>query len=78
LQQEVRDLIHRDPTLTWQSLNVHVQGGEAIIGGTVQHDAQAVAAAHDALAVPGVVAVQLQTESAESPVHTRLVATTCG
>jgi osmotically-inducible protein OsmY len=77
LQQEVRDLIHRDPTLAWQSVNVRVKRGEAIIGGTVQHDADVVDAARDALAVPGVVAVQLQTTSLESPARARLVAANC-
>ena len=77
LQQEARDAIGRDPTLTGQPVSVRVHQGAAIISGTVQRDADAVAAARDALAVPGVVAVELQTTSRESPAQPRLVATLC-
>ncbi len=77
VQQEVRDLLHRDRRLAAASLDVRVDEGEAIVSGTVQRDADAVAAAHDALAVPGVIAVQLRTASAESPSPPRLVATRC-
>ena len=77
LQPEVRDLVAHDPALAGQGVTVRVHQGEAIIGGTVQHDADAVAAARDALAVPGVIAVKLQTTSNESPMHSRLVATSC-
>ena len=77
LQEDVRGVIARDPTLSSQPLHVRVHGGDAIIGGTVQRDADAVAAARHALAVPGVVAVELQTTSLESPTPPRLVATLC-
>jgi osmotically-inducible protein OsmY len=77
LQREVRDVVARDPALAGQSVTVRVHEGEAIIGGTLQHDADAVAAARDALAVPGVIAVQLRATSTESPVRSRLVATNC-
>jgi BON domain len=77
LRQEIRDLVGRDPTLSGQPITVDVAEGEAIVSGTVQRDADALAAARDALAVPGVVAVQLRTASAESPAHPTLVAVEC-
>jgi hypothetical protein len=77
LQQEARDLIGRDPTLTGQPVSVRVREGAAIVSGTVQRDADAVAAARDVLAVPGVIAVELQTTSLEAPAQPRLVATLC-
>jgi hypothetical protein len=77
VQQEVRDLLGRDPTLAGQPLKVHVHEGGAIIEGTVQRDADAVAAARDALAVPGVIVAELHTTSRESPAQPRLVATLC-
>jgi osmotically-inducible protein OsmY len=77
VQRSVRDVIDRDPTLASQQLSVDVHQGEAIIGGTVEREADAVAAARKALAVPGVVAVDLQTTSRETPAHPQLVATLC-
>lgn len=77
LQEEVRDLIGRDPTLSGQPMSVRVDQGAAIIDGSVQRDAEAVAAARDALAVPGVVGVELRTTSQESPAQPRLAATLC-
>ena len=77
LQQEARDLIGRDPTLSGQSLSVRVHQGAAVISGTGQRDVDAVAAARDALAVAGIIAVELQTTSLEAPVQPRLVATLC-
>jgi osmotically-inducible protein OsmY len=77
VQRGVRDTIARDPTLASQPLSVRVDKGEAIISGTVEHDADAVATARRALAVPGVVAVELQTTSRETPTHPPLVATAC-
>lgn len=77
LQREVRDLVAHDPALAGRAVTVRVHEGEAIIGGTVERDADAVAAARDALAVPGVIAVQLRATSNESPIHSRLVVTSC-
>lgn len=77
VQQEVRDLLQRDPALSGQPVSIRVHEGEAIISGTVERDADAVTAARDALAVPGVVAVALQTTSRESPARPHLVATLC-
>ncbi len=77
VQDEVRDLIRRDPTLAAQRIDVRVDGGEAILSGAVSSDADAVVAARDALGVAGVIAVQLRAVSSESPSAPRLAPTAC-
>ena len=74
---EVHTLVRRDPELSAQPIAVTVDGGEAILDGRVRRDADAVAAARDALAVPGVLAVRLRTASDESPAARTLVAVAC-
>jgi len=77
LRQEVRSFMVRDPSLSQETIRVDVDKGEAILDGNVARDADAVAAARDALAVPGIIAVRLRTTSAEAPVQRTLVAVTC-
>jgi osmotically-inducible protein OsmY len=77
VQRSVRDVIARDASLSGQQLTASVHEGEAVLGGTVRRDADAVQAASDALEVAGVVAVRLQTTSLDSPAPPRLVATRC-
>ncbi|HEY2749470.1 MAG TPA: BON domain-containing protein [Polyangia bacterium] len=77
LQSSVRDRIARDPSLAGQGVSVYVNEGQAMIGGDLASDADAVRAARDALAVPGLVAAKLQTTSPESPSPPQLTAVWC-
>jgi osmotically-inducible protein OsmY len=77
VQSSVRDQIRRDPALAGQAIDVHVEGGQANISGNLASDADAVAATKDALGVPGVVSVKVQTTSPELPAPPHLAAVWC-
>ncbi len=77
LQSKVRQAIRYDSTLASQDVTVDVQRGQAVISGNLASDTDAVAAAKDALGVPGIVSVKLQTTSPETPQPPRLAQVWC-